>query len=396
MSVNILTVSQLNTYVKATLEENSLLKKLYIKGEISNFTNHYQSGHLYFSLKDKKSIIRCVMFSTHAKRVKFQPKEGMEVIVRAKLTVYEPSGQYQLNIDDMQPDGLGALNLAFEQLKEKLFEEGLFDDTLKKPLPYYPEKIGIITSPTGAAVQDMFRILNNRWPLSKIVFCPCTVQGDYAEGELIQSLKLVEKQNVDVIIIGRGGGSAEDLWAFNSEKLARAIFACKTPVVSAVGHETDYTISDFVADVRAATPSAAAQITTPDINNESEKIAQIKYTLRYFADRKINEERMKLDNMPSMNISASRSVNSNKDKLIRVVKDLELVGKNKLNSKTLEYVKLTEKLDALNPLKVFVRGYAMLEKDEKIVSSVKNVNIGDEVNIKLADGDIKAKIIDKR
>ena len=259
------TVSQLNTYIRSRMEEDPTLQSLFVVGEISNFTDHYRSGHLYLSLKDEKSVIRAVMFAQYARRLRFRPEDGMKVIARGRVGVYEANGQYQLYIEDMQPDGLGALNLAFEQLKQKLEKEGLFARERKKPLPKYPERIGVITSPTGAAVQDITTILARRFPLAEIVFCPVLVQGEGAAPQIVKALEeMNRRQAADVIILGRGGGSLEDLWAFNEESVARAVAASEIPVISAVGHETDFTICDFAADCRAATPSAAAELAVPD------------------------------------------------------------------------------------------------------------------------------------
>ena len=259
--MRVLSVSQINFFIKSLIEGDGRMRDIYARGEISNFTDHYRSGHLYFSLKDEKSVLKAVMFSSAARRLRFCPKEGMRVIVRGRVAVYEPGGQYQFYVEEMQPDGVGALSLAFEQLKEKLAAEGLFAEEHKRPIPPFPARIGVITSPTGAAVQDIRNILSRRWPAAEIVFCPVLVQGEDAAAQLTAAVKLMNAQKAaDVIIIGRGGGSAEDLAAFNDETLARAVFASKIPVISAVGHETDFTICDFVADLRAPTPSAAESL----------------------------------------------------------------------------------------------------------------------------------------
>ena len=254
----VLSVSQLNRYIKMNFDADENLANIFISGEISNFTNHYRTGHLYFTLKDDSAAVRAVMFNSSAKRLKFMPEDGMKVIARGRVSVYEASGQYQLYVDDMQPDGVGALNLAYEQLKDKLQKEGLFSELHKKPLPPYAEKVGVITSPTGAAVRDIINVLGRRFPYAEIVFCPVLVQGDGAHLQLTDAVNLFNSERAaDVIIIGRGGGSIEDLWEFNDEGLARAVYNSEIPVISAVGHETDFTICDFVADMRAPTPSAA-------------------------------------------------------------------------------------------------------------------------------------------
>ncbi|MFI3325335.1 MAG: exodeoxyribonuclease VII large subunit [Clostridia bacterium] len=393
--MNILSVTQLNGYIKAVIEENQNLKRVYVQGEISNFTNHRQTGHWYFSLKDNKSQIKCVMFSSMARRIKFSPENGLKVLIKAKTTVYEPSGQYQLVADDMQPDGLGALNLAYEQLKLKLEKEGLFRQELKKQLPKYPQKIGIITSPTGAAIEDMLRILKLRWPLSQIIFCPCTVQGVTAPTQLVNSLKTLEKyEEIDVIILGRGGGSTEDLWAFNDENLARAIFACKVPTISAVGHETDFSISDFVADFRAATPSVAAQVAVPNLQDEMDNLLSLWDTMNYLQMRKIDDYSIMLDNISDIEGFTKNALNIKENNLKSTIRELEFCEKNYMQKQMMDFTKLSEKLDALSPLKVLTRGFAIVEKENILVNSIKQVEIGEEVSATLVDGKIKLKVIE--
>ena len=280
MSQTVLTVSQVNFFIKSLLEGDGRLQNVLISGEISNFTDHYRSGHLYFSLKDDKSVLKAVMFASAARRLKFRPKDGMKVLIRGRVSVYEPSGQYQLYAEDMQPEGMGALSLAFQQLKDRLSQEGLFDADHKREIPAFPQRIGVITSPTGAAVQDILQITGRRWPLAEIILAPVLVQGEQAPGQIVEALQEMDRRRAcDVIILGRGGGSLEDLWAFNEEAVARAVYACTIPVVSAVGHETDFTICDFAADLRAPTPSAAAELCTPDWREE---LAQVLSYNRYF------------------------------------------------------------------------------------------------------------------
>ena len=279
MNVNVLTVSQLNFYIKSILDSDANLENIFLTGEISNFTDHYQSGHFYFSLKDNKSVVKAIMFAGFARRVKFRPQNGMKVIVRGRVTVYETSGVYQVYVEDMQPDGVGALNLAFEQLKEKLLKEGLFDTKTKKSLPKYPQKVGVITSETGAVFWDIQNVMKRRFPLAEIVFQPVLVQGEGAAEQIIGAIKEFNEDALcDVLIVARGGGSIEDLWAFNDENLARAIADSKIPIVSAVGHETDFTICDFVADLRAPTPSAAAELVVPDAQK---LISDLEYLTSY-------------------------------------------------------------------------------------------------------------------
>ena len=286
--MNVLTVTQVNTYIKALLDESAPLRNIYISGEISNFTHYYRTGHLYFTLKDESSQLKAVMFSSNASRLRFQAENGMKVICRGRISVYSKSGEYQLYVDDMQPDGVGALSLAFEQLKKKLSQEGLFDEAHKKPIPPFPSKIGVATSNIGAAVEDIKNITARRYPLAEIIICPTVVQGENAPADIVRSIKMLDGYDgIDVIILGRGGGSAEDLWAFNSEEVARAVFACETPIVSAVGHETDFTICDFVSDLRAPTPSAAAELVCPDINKLYSDLSVKKNALDFYIANRI-------------------------------------------------------------------------------------------------------------
>ena len=292
----VLSVSQLNRYIKMNFDADENLANIFISGEISNFTNHYRTGHLYFTLKDDSAAVRAVMFNSSAKRLKFMPEDGMKVIARGRVSVYEASGQYQLYVDDMQPDGVGALNLAYEQLKEKLQKEGLFSELHKKPLPPYPEKVGVITSPTGAAVRDIINVLGRRFPYAEIVFCPVLVQGDGAHLQLTDAVNLFNSERAaDVIIIGRGGGSIEDLWEFNDEGLARAVYNSEIPVISAVGHETDFTICDFVADMRAPTPSAAAELAVPDANELQYALSALKNRMFLNVSSGIADRRSRLE-----------------------------------------------------------------------------------------------------
>lgn len=363
----VLTVSQLNQYIKSLLDGDGALSTLFLTGEISNFTNHYKSGHLYFSLKDSKSVVRAVMFSAQAKRLRFAPSDGMKVILRGRVTVYEASGQYQVYVDDMQPDGIGALNLAYEQLKAKLSAEGLFDSARKRPLPTYPKAIGVITSPTGAAVQDIKHILARRYPLAEVILCPVLVQGEAAAGQIAEAVARFNRlQCADVLIVGRGGGSIEDLWAFNEEIVARAVADSKIPVISAVGHETDFTICDFVADLRAPTPSAAAELAVPDIRELSMALLAAKQRMRQSVG--LEMRRMRTDQLV--------------DRLTgRMSRELEK-GKLLLAQKSAS-------LEALSPLKVLARGYAVaLDSNGTVMKSVSQITTQDAVTVILQDGRI--------
>lgn len=392
----IITVSQLNFYLKSLIDNDQNLRFVFLEGEISNLTDHYSSGHIYFSLKDEKSVVKAVMFSYAAKNLKFKPENGMKVILRARVSVYEPSGQYQLYVEDMQPDGVGALSLQFEQLKEKLSKEGLFDKAHKKPIPTFPETIGVITSPTGAAVRDILNILSRRYPSADIVMCPVLVQGENAASQLTQAIKRFSESKIaDVVIIGRGGGSQEDLWAFNDENLARAIYDCETPVISAVGHETDFTICDFVSDLRAPTPSAAAELAVPD---KDELIAELMAQRQYLSaliDKKLLSFESSLDNSSRL-LSAYSPLNIIEigEKDMKNLSDRMLsVSKQLIENNTKNLTETASKLSALNPIAVLMRGYSYItDTDNKTVSSISDVNVGDKINIKVSDGTLSAVV----
>lgn len=392
----IITVSQLNMYLKSLLESDEHLRYLLLEGEISNLTDHYSSGHIYFSLKDEKSVVRAVMFSYAAKNLKFKPQNGMKVLVRGRVAVYEPTGQYQVYVEDMQPDGIGALSMQFEQLKEKLSKEGLFDKAHKKPIPQFPETIGVITSPTGAAVRDILNILSRRYPCADVIMCPVLVQGDNAAPQLTDAINRFSDCGIaDVIIIGRGGGSMEDLWAFNDEELARAVYHCKTPVISAVGHETDFTICDFVADLRAPTPSAAAELAVPD----KEELLLNLYAQRQYVDSIVDK---KLSDIEKSLSNSSRLITafSPQKQVGDYSKSLDLMSKRLKDSmeKMLEdnrssITKTASKLSALNPVNVLMRGYSYVtDVNGATVSSVNHVKKEDKLTIRLSDGSISATV----
>lgn len=364
----VLSVSQINFYIKSIIENDGSLQFVLVTGEISNLTVHQRSGHIYLSLKDSNSVISAVMFAGNARRLKFRLENGMKVICRGRISVYEPSGRYQLYIEDMQPDGVGALTLAFEQLKKSLAQKGLFDNAHKKPLPKFPKTIGVITSPTGAAVQDITNIIRRRFPSADIVLAPVLVQGESAPEQLVRAVnKFSASKIADVVIIGRGGGSAEDLWAFNDEQLAYAVYNCETPIISGVGHETDFTVCDFVADVRASTPSAAAELAVPDRQELMSYYFKQKQYISAMLDRKIKTAQLRLENQ-QRRISASspklkaeqleKQLSAKSEKLTRFMNIYISNKENKL-------IAAKGKLDGLNPLNVLNRGYAIAEKDEK-------------------------------
>ncbi len=395
----ILTVSQLNFYLKSLFDNDPHLQFLMLEGEISNLTDHYSSGHIYFSLKDSKSVVRAVMFSYAAKKLKFRPENGLKVLVRGRVALYEPTGQYQVYVEDMQPDGIGALSLQFEQLKEKLSKEGLFDASHKKPIPAFPETIGIITSPTGAAVRDIFNVLSRRYPCADIVMCPVLVQGENAAPQLTQAInKFSDNKIADVIIIGRGGGSIEDLWAFNDENLARAIYNCETPVISAVGHETDFTICDFVSDLRAPTPSAAAELAVPDSAELLENLSAQRQYVDSIVSKKISDSQKSLDNSTRLinAYSPQRLIDEYDKNLDALSRRMKNVSETLIDNKIKNLLETASKLSALNPVAVLMRGYSYTT-DEKgeAVNSIKNVKNGDNITVTVSDGEISAVVKNK-
>ena len=388
----IITVSQLNYYVKSLLENDFKLNSVIVTGEIGNLTDHYRSGHIYFSLKDEKSVIRSVMFAGNARSLKFKPEEGMKVIAMGRVSLYEPSGSYQLYVEGMQPDGIGELTLAYEQLKKKLEEKGIFAKEHKKPIPKFPRTVGVITSPTGAAIRDIENILTRRYPQAEILLCPTLVQGENAAPELVKAVNLFNEYDLaDVIIIGRGGGSIEDLWPFNDEGLAYAIYASNIPVISAVGHETDFTICDFVSDLRAPTPSAAAELAVPDTEElKSYYKSQIHY-LSTMMDRKLINAKAILTRSESRLASAvsDKVSDGQKLKLLNKIKRIQNIANSRISEESEKNSQIAAKLEELNPLSVLKRGYTVTEKDGKIISSSKALKPDDELTVVFQDGKIK-------
>ena len=386
----VLSVSQLNRYIKMNFDADENLENIFISGEISNFTNHYRTGHLYFTLKDDSAAVRAVMFNSSAKRLKFMPEDGMKVIARGRVSVYEASGQYQLYVDDMQPDGVGALNLAYEQLKEKLQKEGLFSEHHKKPLPPYPEKVGVITSPTGAAVRDIINVLGRRFPYAEIVFCPVLVQGDGAHLQLTDAVNLFNSERAaDVIIIGRGGGSIEDLWEFNDEGLARAVYNSEIPVISAVGHETDFTICDFVADMRAPTPSAAAELAVPDANELQYALSALKNRMFLNVSSGIADRRSRLEYLTSKGAlkSPDEMLSNRSQRLDTAFSKMLSSYENRIGGKKVEFISAATALSKLDPMSVLMRGFAFVsDKNGKNVYSSQALAKGDKINVRFHDG----------
>lgn len=386
----VLSVSQLNRYIKMNFDADENLANFFISGEISNFTNHYRTGHLYFTLKDDSAAVRAVMFNSSAKRLKFMPEDGMKVIARGRVSVYEASGQYQLYVDDMQPDGVGALNLAYEQLKEKLQKEGLFSELHKKPLPPYPEKVGVITSPTGAAVRDIINVLGRRFPYAEIVFCPVLVQGEGAHLQLTDAVNMFNSERAaDVIIIGRGGGSIEDLWEFNDEGLARAVYNSEIPVISAVGHETDFTICDFVADMRAPTPSAAAELAVPDANELQYALSALKNRMFLNVSSGIADRRSRLEYLTSKGAlkSPDEMLSNRSQRLDTAFSKMLSSYENRIGGKKVEFISAATALSKLDPMSVLMRGFAFVsDKSGKNVYSSQALAKGDKINVRFHDG----------
>lgn len=392
----IITVSQLNEYIKAVIEGQPALRSLFIKGEISNFTNHYKTGHFYFTLKDENSLVRCIMFKGYSEKLKFVPENGMKVILHGKVSAYPKDGQYQVYADNMEPDGIGALYIAYEQLKAKLEKEGLFEKSKKMPLPKIPKRVGIITSPTGAAIRDIINVLGRRFPYAEGVLFPALVQGEGAPAQLIEGMRYFNSQkNVDVIIIGRGGGSIEDLWAFNNEQLAREIYASKIPVISAVGHETDFTICDFVADKRAPTPSAAAELAVPETMELKQKILNIIGRMDMLIMHNIKNKRQRLMELGGKRVLNTPDfiVDDRRFQLMNLDARMESGMKYTTSLKKELFARYTSKLEALNPMSVISRGYsAVFSDDGKLIKSVDQVEIGDRFNFKTVDGSVSAEV----
>ena len=397
MAQEVISITQLNEYIQRKLDSDGLLNNVAVRGEISNY-KMYPSGHHYFTLKDEASSLKCVMFKGNAMRLRFRPENGMKVIAMGKVSVFPRDGAYQLYCTAMAMDGVGDLYAAFEQLKKKLAAQGLFDPAHKKPLPKYPGTIGIITSSAGAAVHDMLRILNKRYPLSKVRLLPVRVQGAEAPGEIAAAIGYANHfQLADLLIVGRGGGSMEDLWAFNDERVAQAIFHSKIPVISAVGHEPDVTISDYVADVRAATPSNAAEIAVLDQDALRQTLDSMNTAMAVALNRQLKSARQHLDML-----SGSPALRSPTGYIEQRQKSLELLtGRlvsaqtSQISRKHQQYIALTAKLDAMSPLKVLTRGYAMAQTpDGEVLKSVHQVERGERITVSLQDGSLSATVMD--
>ena len=417
MNDKYITVTQLTRYIKYKIDNDVNLNEVFLKGEISNFKAHSR-GHFYFTLKDENSRINAIMFSSQTSKIKFMPEDGMKVLVTGKISVFEANGAYQIYVSDMLEDGVGNLYIAFEQLKKKLEAEGLFKDIYKKPIPKIPTRVGVVTAPTGAAIKDIISTIKRRWPLTEIYLFPALVQGAEAKEDIVRQIKKADSYNLDTLIVGRGGGSIEDLWAFNEEIVARAIFECNTPVISAVGHEIDFTIADFVADLRAPTPTGAAEMAVPQLTDVANYLKQINIRLENTILNKIKSNRRKLDDIKNSNIFKNpimiyqtkemifdnlieklkfnmiNLTNVKEKELIRLKNSYVLKNPYKiLDNKSNKYLNLVSKLETLSPLLTLKRGYAITKKDNKVISSSKLLNKGDKLDIEFSDGIINTEVI---
>ncbi len=416
MEKEYLKISDLNNYIKGLLDKDIFLNKVYLKGEISNFKNHTR-GHLYFTLKDDTSRISAVMFQSSAVKLTFEPEDGMNVLVEGRISAYPAQGSYQIYIDKMEPDGLGALYIEYEKLKKKLAEKGYFADEHKVPIPKFPKKVGVITASTGAAVKDIMSTIRRRFPMTEAILFPCLVQGKDAAPDIVRQIKRADAYGVDTIICGRGGGSIEDLWAFNEEIVADAIYNCKTPIISAVGHEIDWTIADFVADLRAPTPTGAAEMAVPTVSDVTTLINNYKIRLNKNIKNMVNTKfiklrslrqsfilknpmamyeikEQKLDNLIELlnknmlNNIQNKEMRLNKVKLSYVIKNPSMLIENKKN----KYEMLLNTLKLVNPLGILEKGYSLVKVDDKIVKSTKDIKVNDTLDIKLHEGNIKAQV----
>lgn len=413
-----LSVTALTRYIKYKIDNDIHLQEVYLRGEISNFKAHTR-GHYYFTIKDETSRISAIMFSFNASKLKFLPEDGMKILVKGKISVFESTGNYQIYVEEMMEDGIGNLHIAFEQLKKKLEDEGLFDQKHKKPIPKIPMKVGIITASTGAAVKDILSTIKRRFPICKTILFPCLVQGELAKDDIVKKLDIADNYGLDVIILGRGGGSIEDLWPFNEEIVARKVFSCKTPIISGVGHQIDFTICDFVADVRAETPTGAAERAVPklsdlllEINNfeirctnsikrilDNNKLRLKKLKESYVLKNPLGMyeiKEQKLDNIiDKLNTIINTIIYTNKSKLeiiegSIIFKDPEVLYSDKLKKTN----HLIEKLEILNPLNALKRGYSIAKKDDKCINSIKGLKKDDNINIIIKDGEVKARVME--
>lgn len=390
-----LTVSQLNQYIKEYLDHDFVLRNVTVTAEISEFKRHYKSGHCYFTLKDDRASISCAMFAQNARSLRFEPEPGMKVLVTGNVSIYPARGDLQLYVRTMQPDGIGSLALAFEQLKEKLQKEGLFAEECKKPIPVYPQRIGVVSAPTAAAFHDICNVLTRRWPVADIILSPTLVQGDAAPPQIVKAIEAIDRAGVDVILVARGGGSLEDLWCFNDERVARAIFACQTPVISGVGHEVDFTIADFVADLRAPTPSAAAELCAPERFDESDRILQMQNRMRFLTQQRINQQRARVLFLQQSNVlqSFGSLLNVKRMDIDRMTDSLQHSMRRRMDAEHGRLNVTAGKLDAFSPLKVISRGYGVVRKEDgNVVASVDAVTPGSRIAVTVRDGSLDCTV----
>ena len=410
-----ITVTQLNRYLKFKFDNDSNLNNVFLKGEISNFKAHTR-GHLYFTIKDENSRINAVMFASSASKIKFDLEDGMKVLVQGRISVYEATGGYQIYVDDLVIDGLGNLYLEYEKLKKKLAALGWFDKDKKKSIPKFPNRIGVITAPTGAAIKDILSTIKRRWPISETILLPSLVQGSVAAPEIVKQIKKAEEFDLDVLIVGRGGGSIEDLWCFNDEEVAKAIYECNIPVISAVGHEIDFTIADYVADLRAPTPTGAAEMAVPNQDDFFKYIEQVNIRLTQVINKKIEVNRRKLDSLKDsyilknpisiyeikeqkfdtlyekINLLMLNRLNDAKNNLDNYKNKLNNNIKNYYENKQKNYLLYLNKLEVLNPLLTIKRGYSITKINNKVISSIENIKINDKLSIELTDGTVNATV----
>lgn len=418
MNNKYLTVSAINRYLKAKFDSDDNLRVVFLKGEISNIKYH-TTGHIYFSIKDETSKINAIMFSSSAKKLLFKPVDGSKVLVTGRISVYEATGGYQIYVDEMLEDGIGNLYIAFEKLKQDLSKEGLFDQKYKKPIPKIPNRVGVVTASTGAAIKDILSTIKRRYPICEVILFPSLVQGDNAKDDIVKNIKLAENYNLDVLIVGRGGGSIEDLWPFNEECVARAIFDCSIPVISAVGHEIDFTIADYVADMRAPTPTGAAEMAVPNMTDLINNINNLKIRLNESINKRINYQKLYLDSIKNSYAIKNPLImyETKKQKLDILIDNLnktllkkydnakhkfEILKTNYiLNNPNLLYKdkiikldNLIEKLELINPLGVLKRGFSLTYIDNKVVKDINDVKEGNNLLIKLHNGEINTTVID--
>ena len=394
MNDKYLTVTQINKYIKYKMDNDSNLSVVYLKGEISNFKNH-SSGHLYFTIKDESSRILAVMFRANASKINFKPVDGSKVLVVGRISCYEASGNYQIYVEEMLEDGVGNLYLEFEKLKKKLGDKGYFDDIYKKPIPKFPKKIGIITAPTGAAIRDIITTINRRYKLVELYIFPSLVQGENAKDDIVKNLNCASNYDLDLIILGRGGGSIEDLWAFNEEVVADAIFKSNIPIISAVGHEIDFTISDFVSDLRAPTPTAAAELSVPNTIDLINYIKQLEIRASKSMENIIDTKKSRLSSLVNSYVlkNPKNMYEIKSQKLDNLVDKLNIYIKRNINDNNNRFINILNKLDALNPINTIKRGYSITKIKDKVITSIKNVSENDIITTDLVDGIITSKVM---